>query len=139
MANIQLQADVAPQIFNPNALPLYRDEWPGKGGKRRHHDKDEARRLKTFKPDKGQARMDVGTGGALGASGGTLLTQYILKNQGKIKKPEEEDIRASILRHAGQEDEYAEFTKAYQATQPKRIYAKPDDDNEEDNDESHTV
>jgi hypothetical protein len=43
-----------------------------------------------------------GAGGKLGTSGGTLLTQYLLKNKGALHNPAEEDVRAAILRHAGE-------------------------------------
>ena len=42
-----------------------------------------------------------GAGGKLGTSGGTLLTQYLLKNRGGLQAPQDEDVRSAILRHAG--------------------------------------
>lgn len=100
----QKQAAAEPEIFNPNALPLYRQQWPG--GKRKK-DEDVApaggRNSKSFKPTQGSAAPAAakGAGGQLGTTGGTLLTQYVMKHQGLLKNPKEEDIRASILRHAG--------------------------------------
>jgi len=44
--------------------------------------------------------------------------------QGKLQNPAEEDIRASILRHGGKEDTFSQFTKAYEKTQPQRIFAE---------------
>lgn len=41
----------------------------------------------------------VGAGGQLGTTGGTLLTQHVLKQQGLLRNPKDEDVRASILRH----------------------------------------
>jgi hypothetical protein len=41
-----------------------------------------------------------------------------------LRNPKEEDIRASILRHAGKEDQFSAFTKAYAQTQPQRIFAE---------------
>ncbi len=50
--------------------------------------------------------------------------------QGMLRKPEDEDIRASILRHAGKEDDqFNTFTKAYAKTQPQRIF---EDEEEEE-------
>ena len=44
--------------------------------------------------------------------------------QGMLRNPAEEDIRASILRHADKEgDQFSTFTKAYAKTQPERIFA----------------
>lgn len=108
---------------------MYRQQWPGR--KRQAFD-DGTRTAKTFKPDIGQAGVNKGAGGKLGATGGSLLTQYILKNQGQLKNPAEEDVRASILRHAGKEDEFSRFTSAYKETQPERLYAKEDEEDEED-------
>ncbi|KAH7624593.1 hypothetical protein Ndes2526B_g00793 [Nannochloris sp. 'desiccata'] len=129
-------ADFQPQIYNPNALPLYREAWPdgsgktgggGGGGKRKGIPVDASvRTAKSFKPDVGSAGVAKGAGGKLGSTGGTLLTQYIMKNQGTLKNPNEEDVRASILRHHGKEDEMSRFTAAYAETQPKKIYAEPE-------------
>jgi WD repeat-containing protein 70 len=137
-------ADFAPQIYNPNALPLYREAWPdgsgkagggGGGGKRKGIPVDASiRTTKSFKPDIGSAGVAKGAGGKLGSTGGTLLTQYIMKNQGNLKNPQEEDVRASILRHHGKEDEMSRFTAAYAETQPKRIYAEAEEEEEEDDD-----
>lgn len=68
----------------------------------------------------------------MGTTGGSLLTQYIMKNQGQLKNPAEEDVRASILRHADKEDEFSRFTEAYQKTQPTRMYASEENEEEED-------
>ena len=132
-------AGAAPQIFNPNALPLYRDVWPGGGGgggkgKRKAPVDASIRTSKSFKPESGKAgpgSVAKGAGGALGVSSGSLLTQYIMKHQGQLKNPGDEDVRASILRHAGKEDEMSAFTAAYAKTQPKRIYAKEEEEEDE--------
>ena len=65
-------------IHNPHALPLFREVR----GSKRHLDgraKDAADRMK---PDVGATSVTgTGTGGQIGVTGGTLLTQYVLKNQ----------------------------------------------------------
>jgi hypothetical protein len=132
-------ADFQPQIYNPNALPLYREAWPdGKGGgtsaggKRKGMPIDASiRTSKSFKPEIGSAGEMKGAGGKLGSTGGTLLTQYIMKTQGTLKNPGEEDVRASILRHHGKEDEMSRFTSAYAETQPKKIYAEEEEEEED--------
>lgn len=127
-------AELAPQIYNPNALPLYREAVPPglPGSKRKNAMVDASiRTSKSFKPDVGQAGTSKGAGGKLGATGGTLLTQYILKHQGILKSPAEEDVRASILRHADKEDEFSLFTAAYKSTQPQRVYADVEETEEE--------
>lgn len=65
-------------IHNPHALPLFREVR----GSKRHVDgrpKDAAERMR---PDVGATSVKgTGTGGQIGVTGGTLLTQYVLKNQ----------------------------------------------------------
>ena len=92
-----------------------------------------------FKPDQGQAGVSRGYGGKLGASTGSLLTQHIMKNKGELKNPAREDVRASILRHAGKEDEFQRWTDAYTATQPTKIFAEDDQDEEEDEEQRQDV
>ena len=49
--------------------------------------------------------------------------------QGMLRNPAEEDIRASILRHADKEgDQFSTFTRAYAQTQPERIFAEEEKD-----------
>ena len=52
--------------------------------------------------------------------------------QGKLQNPKEEDIRSKILRHGAEGDEKSElFSRAYKETQPTRIFAEPEDEEEE--------
>ncbi len=75
----------------------------------------------------------MGAGGQLGASGGTLLTQHVLKQQGGLLNPKDEDARAMFLRHADKAaDEFERFTAAYRATQPQRIYQQEEEEEEEE-------
>jgi len=73
---VPLQAPLV--IHNPHALPLFREER----GNKRHLDgrtKDAGARTK---PDVGATTLKgTGTGGQIGVTGGTLLTQFVLKNQ----------------------------------------------------------
>lgn len=55
--------------------------------------------------------------------------------QGLLKNPAEEDIRASILRHAGKEGQFNQFTKAYEKTQPERIFATEEKEEGSDKDD----
>ena len=53
--------------------------------------------------------------------------------QGKLNNPKDEDIRAKILRHENPEDQKSSlFSRAYAKTQPTRIYAEPDEQEEKD-------
>ena len=68
-------------IHAPHALPLFREPRPG--GKRKR-EKERADPVKSQMPDRGGAApLKPGTGGQIGATGGTLLTQYVLKNQAR--------------------------------------------------------
>lgn len=88
---MSLQAPLV--IHTPHALPLFREPR----GSKRHLDakpKDAATR---FKPDVGSATLQgTGTGGRIGATGGTLLTQFVLKNQVRISLQESFRLRSTI-------------------------------------------
>ena len=67
-------------ISNPHALPMYRDDQH-KRKRKSERDRDDAAKFR--KPQAGQsaAQLGRGAGGNIGATGGTLLTQYVLKSQ----------------------------------------------------------
>lgn len=55
----------------------------------------------------------MGAQGTIGATGGTLLTQHVLKQQGGLANAEV-DARAAFLRHADTKgDVFSRFTNAY--------------------------
>ena len=49
-----------------------------------------------------------------------------------MRKPEDEDVRAKILRHEGTSEQFKHFTAAYSKTQPQAIYAPDDQEEEQD-------
>ncbi|CAD7699667.1 unnamed protein product [Ostreobium quekettii] len=115
-------------IHNPHALPMYREPR----SKKRQREKDRGDPVKTKRPDSGMM-AGVGKGGRIGATGGTLLTQYLLKHKGKMVPVEEEqDPRKAILRHS--KEDFSAFTAAYKKTQPTPMFAQDDDDEEEGED-----
>ncbi len=70
----------------------------------------------------------VGAGGQLGATGGTLLTQHVLKQQGGLANAEV-DARAAFLRHASKaDDEISRFTAAYKCAQYRVLVESIDAD-----------
>jgi hypothetical protein len=91
--------------------------------------------IKSRKPDPG-ATAGMGRAGRIGATGGTLLTQHLLKTRGKLVSVDAEmDPRDAILRHGDKTDDaISRLTEAYSKTQPKPVFAEPepDDDDEED-------
>ncbi|KAK9788441.1 hypothetical protein WJX73_007451 [Symbiochloris irregularis] len=116
-------------IHNPHALPMYREE---RTNTKRRREKDRQDPQKTQKPDPGATGgLGPGSGGRIGHTGGTLLTQYILKNHGLMRKPEDEDVRAKILRHEGTSEQFKQFTAAYNKTQPQAMYAPEEEEEEE--------
>lgn len=110
-------------IHTPHALPMFKE---AKQIRKRKSERDHDDAVKYHKPEVGSSAATLGRGaaGLIGKTGGTLLTQYILKNHGMLKNPAEEDIRAAILRHEAHADEFAAHTAAYNKTQPKKIFAE---------------
>jgi hypothetical protein len=82
---------------------MFREPRPG--GKRKR-EKERADPVKSQMPDRGGAApLKPGTGGQIGATGGTLLTQYVLKNQARDNRPwpappQREHAAAGMLRLA---------------------------------------
>lgn len=89
--------------------------------------------LKTRKPDPG-ATAGRGGGGRIGSTGGTLLTQHLLKTRGKLVSVDSEmDPREAILRHGDKKgDAVSLLTAAYAKTQPKPVFAEPEPEEDED-------
>jgi len=120
--------NVRAEIYNPNALPLYRKDLMSK---KRPGSRTDAKMAKLLKPDQGSVVIGKGAEGKLGTSTGSLLTQYLMKNRGDLKNPADEDVRASILRHADNEGEFSRYTEAYAHTQPTRLYAVEEEQEQE--------
>ncbi|KAG2487343.1 hypothetical protein HYH03_014059 [Edaphochlamys debaryana] len=114
-------------IKTPHALPMYREDPV----KKRKAEK-EAQRAR--RPDLGMVASGRGKGGKLGATGGTLLTQHLLKQRGGMKAPEhEQDPREKLLKHADKaKDEFSAWTAAYRSTQPQPVYAQEEAEEEEE-------
>ena len=51
-----------------------------------------------------------------------------------MRKPADEDIRAQILRHEGQTDQFKPFLAAYAKTAPKPIFSHDDEEADKDKD-----
>ncbi|XP_010415936.1 PREDICTED: WD repeat-containing protein 70 [Camelina sativa] len=116
-----------PVIHNPHALPLFRDA-PSRKREREKALKDP---LKSHKPE--VPMSGPGHGGRVGTTGSSLLTQYLMKQGGMIKETwMEEDPREAILKYAEVAVKDPKFiAPAYSQTQPKTIFAKSDDEEEE--------
>ncbi|KAL5996735.1 hypothetical protein ACLOJK_007655 [Asimina triloba] len=119
--------EAKPVIHNPHALPLFRDQ----PSRKRQREKELKDPIKSRKPD--LPMTGPGFGGRVGASKGSLLTQYLLKQGGMIKETwMEEDPREAILKYADVAAKDPKFVApAYAATQPEPVFAKSDSDEEE--------
>lgn len=116
-------------IKTPHALPMYREDT----GRKRSRLKERQDPIKTRKPDPG-ATAGMGRAGRIGNTGGTLLTQHLLKTRGKLQNVDSEmDPREAILRHANtKDDQISMLTAAYAKTQPKPVFAEPEPEDEDD-------
>lgn len=115
-------------IHNPHSLPMFKEEK----GRKRQREKDRQDPLKSRRPDTSGITSGPGRGGKLGSTGGTLLTQHLLKQAGNKRPDEMQDTREAILRHANTaESDPHFFGHAYATTQPKAIFAEASDDEEE--------
>ncbi|GLU07834.1 hypothetical protein SLE2022_247740 [Rubroshorea leprosula] len=119
--------EAQPVIHNPHALPLFRDQ-PSRKRQREKMLKDP---LKSHKPE--LPITGPGHGGRVGATKGSLLTQYLLKQGGMIKETwMEEDPREAILKYADVAAKDPKFiAPAYAQTQPEPVFAKSDSEDEE--------
>ncbi|GLT41477.1 hypothetical protein SLA2020_155380 [Shorea laevis] len=119
--------EAQPVIHNPHALPLFRDQ-PSRKRQREKILKDP---LKSHKPE--LPITGPGYGGRVGATKGSLLTQYLLKQGGMIKETwMEEDPREAILKYADAAAKDPKFiAPAYAQTQPEPVFAKSDSEDEE--------
>lgn len=134
-------ADLQPEIHDPSAIRIV-----SSGNKRRvvhknlgaesdanpKQGKRAALPAALLKKDDGKTAF--GAGGRLGVgSHSSILTQYLLKNQGVLKPLANEDVRESILRHAGQEgDDIKNLVSAYKDTQPTTIFQSGDESKDGD-------
>ena len=113
----------------PFAEAAYERPEAGGGGRKRQREQQMQKKLQQHVPQ-GPAGT-YGAGGRVGGgTGGSLLTQYLLKERGVLFNPDKEmDPREAILRHSAAGEL---VDTAYAATQPKRIFAEIDDEEEEE-------
>lgn len=140
-------------IHTPHALPLFKDQGIHK---RKRGEEERVKAASKKAPDPGKQAQGPGRAGKIGTTGGrervmvvmgycvcthpphappstgTLLTQHLLKKHGMLHNPDEEqDVRAAILRH-GNDQMFSAHTAAYAQTQPERILAQPDEDEDQE-------
>lgn len=132
----QMEMMTVQNIITPHALPMFRVSKPSTTHKLEEKNrKDPVKSRRPDLPVSGQ-----GEGGRVGAHGSTL-SQYVVK-QLVLRKPDErdKDPRAAILRHA---EEAATnpywIAPAYKSTQPKAIFQKNVESDEEKEEEIEPV
>ena len=122
--------------YTPHALPMFKQPMPGQ---KAPEESIKAKRKDPIVSKKPQPPVTgVGTGGATGGTGGTLLTQHIMKQSDMIgdKNWRLQDPREAILRHAKDAEENPWRTQnAYASTQPVPIFHESDDEEEDGSDE----
>jgi len=91
-------------------------------------------RAKALRPDMGPAG-GAGRQGRIGTTGGTLLTQHLMRTRGGLVGVDEEmDPREAILRHGNKDDQICQLTAAYHKTQPVPIFAEESEEEGEEED-----
>ncbi|KAJ3300103.1 hypothetical protein HK104_004572 [Borealophlyctis nickersoniae] len=116
--------DAARPIITPHALPMFKEDIPGTGKRKREKMRTDP--MKSKKPD-----MPI-TGPGRGGKVGTNLTQHIMRS--KLKNTmRDEDPREAILRHAEEAaaDPYW-VAPAYKKNQPKPVLAESVFEDEEE-------
>lgn len=111
---------VEPQIINPHALPMYKQDRVRKLSAIRAKERRDP--VKSHRPEL-PLTGSVGAGGRL-ASHGSTLSSYIVKNIALQKVSDtKEDPREALLKYAkvAEQDPYW-IAPAYKATQPKPIF-----------------
>ncbi|XP_024530300.1 WD repeat-containing protein 70 [Selaginella moellendorffii] len=119
--------EAPPVVRNPHALPMFRDE----PSRKRQREKARNDPLKSRRPD--LPINGPGHGGRVGATKGSLLTQYLLKEGGAMTENwMEEDPREAILKYAELAAKDPKFiAPAYAQTQPEPVFDTTVSDEEE--------
>lgn len=127
----QVEMMIGQSIITPHALPMFRTSKPTSTHKQEEKSRKDP--LKSHRPELPVSGQ--GEGGRVGAHGSTL-SQYVAK-QLVLRKTDErdKDPRGAILRHAKEAESNPYWVApAYQATQPKPIFQKNVESDDEKDD-----
>ncbi|KAI0314992.1 WD40-repeat-containing domain protein [Amylostereum chailletii] len=113
----------APTIITPHALPMFRDGEEMRGSKRKR-EKDRQDPRKSRRPE--LPVTGPGKGGRVGAS----ATQHVVQNLVR-DTTRDEDPREALLKYAQQGEEDPQWTSAWRVNQPKPVFAKVEEAEEE--------
>ena len=127
-----LAAARAPRVKEPmDLLPALEPEYiaADKSGGRKRQREAAVEKLKERRIPQRPAGA-YGAGGRVGGgTGGTLLTQHLMRAGGNVAPAQEGDVREAILRHSAASEL---VDTAYAETQPHRNFAEPDPEEEEE-------
>ncbi|TMW55968.1 hypothetical protein Poli38472_008616 [Pythium oligandrum] len=112
-ADFGVRVDGVGEIYNPNSLPMYREDMTRK------------RKSTTARPDAKRSKAPekplTGPGAGGRISGSATFTQYFMSNHIKGSSFREEDPREAILKYAKQAEQDPQFTaRAYANSQPSQ-------------------
>ena len=113
-------------IYNPHALPMYKDTWSNKRYLEEGQGASARPSAKAHRPDPGESILGRGRGGKLGLSEKSLaLQQHVIKKVNAWEDPREELLkqpRGGLIGHL--------YNRAYAKTQPVRILAEEEEPDE---------
>ncbi|KAK1229395.1 hypothetical protein PQX77_007572 [Marasmius sp. AFHP31] len=117
----------APTILTPHALPMFRDGDGIARGSKRKREKDRMDPRKSRRPE--LPVTGPGKGGRVGAS----ATQHVVQNLVR-DNTRDEDPREALLKYAKAGEEDPQWTAAWQANQPKPVFAEVPQEEEDKKD-----
>ncbi|KAJ8084249.1 hypothetical protein PM082_003017 [Marasmius tenuissimus] len=117
----------APTILTPHALPMFRDGDGIARGSKRKREKDRMDPRKSRRPE--LPVTGPGKGGRVGAS----ATQHVVQNLVR-DNTRDEDPREALLKYAKAGEEDPQWTAAWQANQPKPVFAEVPQEEEDEKD-----
>jgi hypothetical protein len=132
----QVEMMIGQNIITPYALKMFRQARPT--STRKHEERLRNDPVKSHRPE--LPISGPGKDGRVAEHGGTL-SQYVIRNI-VLRKPDErdKDPRGAILRHATEAASNPFWvTPAYQQTQPKTIFQKESEADEEKDDDIEPV
>jgi len=119
-----IDAQAAPTILTPHALPMFRDLEVGRGTKRKH-EKDRQDPRKSRRPE--LPVTGPGRGGRVGASATQHLVQHLVRDTTRDIDP-----REALLKYADAANKDPQWTAAWKVNQPTPVFAEEQEEEKED-------
>lgn len=126
--------DMAEAVLAQTLVPQAYEAPQRAGGRKRQRDEQDKRARERHEPMKPSGAYGAG-GRVGGGTGGTLLTQHLMRQSGRLFDPDSEgDIRERLL---AQPSDPQFVDQAYAETQPKKIYADVEAEQKDDEPEEY--